>query len=91
MTTEPESLIESAPEPTPPPNFFSATPAGRRTPSTSSRMSDQEKKRFDLQMRVWNARMQIPSHIPFRVFKEPRECTEWALVLNEREPVSLMD
>ncbi|KAI0369116.1 hypothetical protein BV20DRAFT_997309 [Pilatotrama ljubarskyi] len=39
-------------------------------------MSEGEKKRWELQMRVWRARMDMPAHIPIRVFREPEECVE---------------
>ncbi|PPQ85263.1 hypothetical protein CVT25_010036 [Psilocybe cyanescens] len=39
-------------------------------------ISDAEKKRNDLQMRVYRARTQMPSHIPLRIFRDPSECVE---------------
>lgn len=39
-------------------------------------MSDVEKKRCDLQMRVYKARVVVPDAIPLRVFRDPRECEE---------------
>lgn len=39
-------------------------------------ITDGEKKRWDLQNRVYRARLSIPKHIPFRVFEHPRECVE---------------
>ncbi len=81
MTSEPE-LITTAPAPrpiltpltTPSPGYFSS--ASSTSSSTSGKMTDQEKKKCELQMRVWSARMQIPGNIPFRVFREPEECVE---------------
>ena len=35
-----------------------------------------EKKRIELQNRVYKARLIIPMHILFRVFEDPRECME---------------
>jgi hypothetical protein len=38
--------------------------------------SDSERKRMDLQARIYKARRSIPAHIPFRVFRHPEECVE---------------
>ena len=51
------------------------------TPSLSNRrdtlpIMEGEKKRIELQNRVYRARLIIPMHIPFRVFEDPRECVE---------------
>ena len=35
-----------------------------------------EKKRIELQNRVYRAQLIIPMHIPFRVFEDLRECVE---------------
>ena len=39
-------------------------------------MTEVEKKRYLLQMRVNRARTQMPSHIVLRVFRDPSECVE---------------
>ncbi|KAF5353097.1 hypothetical protein D9758_008708 [Tetrapyrgos nigripes] len=39
-------------------------------------LADSERKRYDLQVRVWNARSVIPDGILLRVFRDPGEC--WA-------------
>ncbi|KAG6334571.1 hypothetical protein ID866_4526 [Astraeus odoratus] len=39
-------------------------------------ITEDEKKRWELQSRVYRARSIIPSHIPFRVFEDPRQCVE---------------
>ena len=39
-------------------------------------MTEVEKKRYLLQMRVNRARTQMPSHIVLRVFRDPGECVE---------------
>ena len=44
--------------------------------ANGGKMTEVEKKRYELQMRVYRARMQMPSHIPLRVFREPNECVE---------------
>jgi len=39
-------------------------------------MTEVEKKRYELQMRVYRARTQMPSQIVLRIFREPAECVE---------------
>jgi len=50
------------------------------------RISDSEWKRFELQRRVDKARVEIPDHIPLRVFRSPEECTETKGILGQRVP-----
>lgn len=40
----------------------------------SGRLSESEKKRQELQMRVYRARTQMPSTVKLRVFRNPSEC-----------------
>ena len=44
--------------------------------ANGGKMTDAEKKRYELQMRVNRARTQMPGHIVLRVFREPSECVE---------------
>jgi hypothetical protein len=44
--------------------------------ANGGKMTEVEKKRYELQMRVNRARTQMPSHIMLRVFREPSECVE---------------
>lgn len=39
-------------------------------------MLEGEKKKQDLQARVYRVRTQIPDSVKLRVFRDPRECTE---------------
>ncbi|KAH9479808.1 Phosphatidate phosphatase APP1 [Psilocybe cubensis] len=48
-----------------------------------SSISEAEKKRNDLQMRVYRARTQMPSHIPLRIFRDPSECVEAQEILDQ--------
>lgn len=57
------------------------------TSSAYSRLSEPEKRRYDLQMRVYRARMHVPRHIPLRVFKTPQECVEVEGLLKRNTPV----
>ncbi|PCH44442.1 hypothetical protein WOLCODRAFT_139016 [Wolfiporia cocos MD-104 SS10] len=45
-------------------------------------MSEAERRRYDLQMRVWRARLELPGHIPLRVFRNPEECVEATTLLD---------
>ncbi|PPR06163.1 hypothetical protein CVT24_000710 [Panaeolus cyanescens] len=49
-------------------------------------MSEIEKKRFELQSRVYRARMIMPSSVSLRIFRDPTECVEAAEIL-KREGV----
>ncbi|PPQ64719.1 hypothetical protein CVT24_008346 [Panaeolus cyanescens] len=44
-------------------------------------MSEIEKKRAELQARVYRARNMMPSNIPLRIFRDPGECVEAAEIL----------
>ena len=53
----------------------------RRSPPNPNRrgalpIMEGEKKRIELQNRVYRARLIIPMHIPFRVFEDLTECVE---------------
>ena len=41
-----------------------------------SPLSDAEKKRAELQVRLWRARLDVAPHVPVRIFREPEECVE---------------
>jgi hypothetical protein len=43
---------------------------------SDANLSDKEKKRQELQARVYKARTQMPGHIPLRVFRATEECIE---------------
>lgn len=45
-------------------------------------LTEQERKRAELQMRVYRARMQIPINIPLRIFRKPEECIEASEILD---------
>jgi len=60
-------------------NTASSTSSGS---SKKSSMTDTEKRRYELQLRVYRARTQMPSHIPLRVFREPSECVEAQEILD---------
>ncbi|KAI4519233.1 hypothetical protein K525DRAFT_258712 [Schizophyllum commune Loenen D] len=57
---------------------------GSRTSSVASsassqtlpKMSEPERRRYELQIRVYRARDLMPEHIPLRVFRSPDECIE---------------
>ncbi|KAF5332147.1 hypothetical protein D9611_008198 [Ephemerocybe angulata] len=41
----------------------------------------EERRRNELQMRVWRARMGVPAHVVLRVFRKPEECVEAGEIL----------
>ena len=65
-----------------PSSYFTRTPSRSSTLSSmigvggAPAMTDAEKKQFDLQTRVYRARLEVPRHIPLRVFRSPEECVE---------------
>jgi len=84
-------FINQPPKPTPPPSITAASLYSQRTSSLSSlqasnsrqsSLSDPEKRRVQLQLRVYSARTQMPGHIPLRVFREPTECVEAQEILD---------
>lgn len=48
-------------------------------------LSLEERKRSELQMRVWKARLAMPNRVKLRVFKDPRECEEETDEILQRE------
>ncbi|KAI0316763.1 hypothetical protein OF83DRAFT_1059817 [Amylostereum chailletii] len=61
----------------------SGTPLGMRPSSMNQAgMTESEKKRYALQMRVWKARVETPPGVVLRVFREPEECVEAQEVLD---------
>ncbi|OJT11213.1 Phosphatidate phosphatase APP1 [Trametes pubescens] len=57
--------------------------------SSQSSVSDAEKKRWELQVRLWRARAEVPPSIPIRIFREPEECVEAAGILDRLQvPIS---
>ncbi|KAJ7497615.1 hypothetical protein FB451DRAFT_1212165 [Mycena latifolia] len=91
LSAEPEPITEMTPRPIMPASRssrFPTTPTSAAsirstntvgsTSSTSStqRVLDAERKRNDLQLRVWRARTLMPGHIPLRIFRAPAECIE---------------
>ncbi|PIL25177.1 hypothetical protein GSI_13066 [Ganoderma sinense ZZ0214-1] len=74
-----------------PPPGFSKPPPGSQAERRESRSSSQtpsptdaesERKRWDLQTRVWKARLDVPPQIPLRMFREPEECVEVNQILD---------
>ncbi|KAH9943840.1 hypothetical protein B0H21DRAFT_877648 [Amylocystis lapponica] len=46
-------------------------------------VSDAERRRGELQMRVYRARLETPQHIPLRVFRNPEECVEAMALIDQ--------
>jgi len=98
LTAEPDPILEMTPTATPRPASKQAYQAITPTPSvrsaasssttgsaTRERMSEAERKRYELQLRVWRARTQMPGHVPLRIFRDPRECVEAEEVLRKEK------
>ncbi|KAJ3532300.1 hypothetical protein NMY22_g7791 [Coprinellus aureogranulatus] len=51
----------------------------------TSGVSPEERKRRELQMRVWKARLMMPVHVNLRVFKDPKECEQETDEILQRE------
>ncbi|KAK7041418.1 hypothetical protein VNI00_009284 [Paramarasmius palmivorus] len=52
--------------------------------SASTRIPEAERKRHELQMRVYRARANMPEHVTLRVFRSPTECVETQAMLSGR-------
>ncbi|KZT37748.1 hypothetical protein SISSUDRAFT_1022458 [Sistotremastrum suecicum HHB10207 ss-3] len=46
-------------------------------------MTPSEKRKYELQQRIFRARMEMPPHVKLRIFREPAECYEAAETLRE--------
>ncbi|EKM50548.1 uncharacterized protein PHACADRAFT_263887 [Phanerochaete carnosa HHB-10118-sp] len=55
---------------------------GRSMSLRAPTMTEAERKQWDLQQRVWRAKMEIPDRIPLRIFRHPSECVEAQQVLD---------
>ena len=93
QTPSASSSRSSTPPPLPP--RYYAEPAGYAGYGPSSpadslagagagraSMSEVDKRRYALQVRVWKARAEMPRHVVLRVFREPEECVEAGEILD---------
>lgn len=65
-----------------PPNDIDGSYPPGGFPQDTTNLTEQEKKRMELQMRVYKARTQMPSHVYLRVFRKAEECVEASEILN---------
>lgn len=65
-----------------PPKRWSMNIPGSFPSPDSMNLTEPEKKRMELQMRVYRARAVIPDHIPLRIFRHPQECIEAENILD---------
>ncbi|KAI0272707.1 hypothetical protein BC834DRAFT_817656 [Gloeopeniophorella convolvens] len=79
---EPQSDFQALGSPT--------TPGGSVVTPRAS-MSESDKKRASLQVRVWRARAEVPRDIVFRVFREPAECVEADYAIGPRPEPPIED
>lgn len=59
-----------------------ATPPVSQPPQQQRNVSEPERKRDELQARVYRARIVMPDHVPLRVFRHPKECVEAEEILD---------
>lgn len=69
------------------PSPASSRASSGRTSSTASlrgvpAMTDSERRQYELQLRVYKARLEMPPHVPLRIFRQPEECVEAKQVLD---------
>lgn len=50
-------------------------PPGFSTPKPPAPGAE-EKKRIELQIRLWRSRLEVPTRVPIRIFREPEDCVE---------------
>jgi hypothetical protein len=67
-----------------PTSYDNVPQSGTLTPRLTHRfsLSESDKKREDLQARLWRACAEVPSNVVIRVFREPRECVEASQVID---------
>lgn len=69
--------------------YFTSSPSSSRrnsyeTPAPQmENMTEQERKSFMLQSRIYRARAQMPHHITLRIFRKPEECVEASRLLDK--------
>jgi len=67
-------------------SYFTSSPSSSRRNSYEApleNMTDEERKVFMLQSRIYRARAQMPKHITLRIFRKPEECVEASLLLDK--------
>lgn len=73
-------------------NYFTSSPTPSRQNSYDAgapgtypmeNMTEQERKMFLLQSRIYRARAMIPNHISLRIFRKPEECVEASRLLDK--------
>ncbi|KAJ7268654.1 hypothetical protein B0H12DRAFT_58952 [Mycena haematopus] len=99
MTAEPDPIMDMSATTSRPPSirtygqYRKATPSSIRSAvsgsaagsATREKMSEAERKRYELQLRVWRARTQMPSAVPLRIFRDPKECVEAEEILKREK------
>ena len=83
VTEEPEDYFKQTTSTSSSPQMrFTQSQDGATTPTGSRQvLTEPERRRLDLQSRVWRARLEAPEHIPLRVFRKPDECVEAHMIL----------
>jgi hypothetical protein len=68
------------------PSHTTITPTMMPTLTHRLTLSEPEKKRVQLQTRVWKACAEVPMNVVFRVFRDPLECVEAFQVIDPHLP-----
>ncbi|KAI0048769.1 hypothetical protein FA95DRAFT_1009643 [Auriscalpium vulgare] len=74
--------------PSPTPSLSDSGSSSGSSKASQASLSESEKRRVGLQLRVWKARQEMPPRVVLRVFREPEECVEAGEALQEaRQPM----
>ena len=81
MTSSPSASSSRSSSREPSPTASTIHLPGSLTKQELQNLSPAERRRVELQERVYLARLRVPSHIPLRVFTKPEECVEAERIL----------
>ncbi|KAF7305987.1 hypothetical protein HMN09_00753200 [Mycena chlorophos] len=64
-------------------NTYNSMASSSSSASAAQRVA--ERRRYELQLRIWRARTQLPASVVLRLFREPEECVEAERILKEEK------
>nr|GAT58571.1 predicted protein [Mycena chlorophos] len=64
-------------------NTYNSMASSSSSASAAQRVA--ERRRYELQLRIWRARTQLPASVVLRLFREPGECVEAERILKEEK------
>ncbi|KAI0064045.1 hypothetical protein BV25DRAFT_1882683 [Artomyces pyxidatus] len=82
LTAEPSTYVP----PSPSVNGSNSSSASSRVHTPQASLSDSDKRKLTLQLRVWKARVDLPPNVVLRIFREPEECVEAMHVVDGMAP-----